>query len=164
VSALKRILFLLFLVIGFISCSDDDEGCDLSPNLNVDQSQLDSDLAIIDAYLLDNNINAVEDESGIQYVITSEGTGEMPSLCNAVTVNYVGSLLSNGDIFDETSQPVTFALSDLITGWQIGIPKIRSGGSITLYVPSVFAYGSRSVGSIPPNSNLIFDIELTGVQ
>ncbi|MTI22042.1 hypothetical protein E1176_13510 [Fulvivirga sp. RKSG066] len=103
-------------------------------------------------------------ENGLRYVINASGEGSNPNICNSVTVNYVGKLMSNGSVFDKSSNPVTFPLSALITGWQIGIPLIASGGEVTLYIPSVYAYGSRGSGSIPPNANLIFDIDLLEVK
>ncbi|WP_018127297.1 FKBP-type peptidyl-prolyl cis-trans isomerase [Balneola vulgaris] len=160
-------LFLLTLAatsLLFTGCLR-NSGCDVDVNTNVDQAQLESDIAAIDAYIEENQIQNVQtDPTGIRYVITTEGSGTAPDLCSTVGVNYVGKLMSNGNIFDESDRTVAFPLSNLIAGWQIGIPKIKSGGSITLYIPSGYAYGPRQVGSIPANSNLIFEIDLIGVQ
>jgi FKBP-type peptidyl-prolyl cis-trans isomerase FkpA len=73
-------------------------------------------------------------------------------------VKYTGRL-TNGSVFD-SSTGATFALANLITGWQQGIPYIGKGGKITLYLPPSLGYGSQASGSIPANSILIFEIEL----
>ncbi len=156
------------MVLAFSGCLPDDSEsftCGLNPNLSVNQTQLDKDVVAIDAYLSDSNISAEVHSSGLRYVINEMGTGPQPNLCNAVSVNYKGMLISDGSVFDESSSPITFPLSNLITGWQIGIPLIKGGGSITLYIPSVYAYGERGAGNdIPANANLIFEIDLVGIQ
>lgn len=137
----------------------------MEPNLNVNQTQLEADIAAIDDYLAENEIDAQTHPSGLRYVITAQGEGNTPTLCDNVIVTYEGSLLSNGEVFDGTDDPVNFPLNALITGWKIGIPLVQSGGSITLYIPSGFGYGSQGSGeAIPPNSNLIFEIALTSVN
>jgi len=76
-------------------------------------------------------------------------------------VNYTGRLLSNGNIFDSSAAPVQFPLTNLILGWQIGFPLMPKGSIATLYIPSGYGYGSNGAGaSIPPNANLIFNVEL----
>lgn len=163
----KIVAAVLLVAISSIwtGCSDDDELACGTPNLSVNSAQLQADIDIIESYLTDNNINAEIHESGVRYVINNAGTGTTPTLCNSVGVTYRGMLMSNGAVFDEASTPRVFPLSRLITGWQIGIPLIKSGGSITLYIPSVYGYGSTGAGSdIPPNANLIFTVGLASVQ
>lgn len=138
--------------------------CDLEPNLQVSKEQLDLDVEGIDAYLEENDINAVKDESGLRYVVVDAGKNRQPDLCSVVAVTYTGSLMSNDEVFESTENPVSFPLRNLITGWQIGIPKVKQGGKVILYIPSVYAYGGRDVGDIPANSNLIFEIQLVAVQ
>ncbi|MEM1127096.1 MAG: FKBP-type peptidyl-prolyl cis-trans isomerase [Bacteroidota bacterium] len=94
------------------------------------------------------------------------GTGTEVAPCAVVTIHYEGRL-TNGDVFDssyERGTPATFPLSNLIQGWQQGIPGMQVGGTRRLVIPPELGYGNRSVGSIPPNSTLIFDIELFDVQ
>ena len=68
-------------------------------------------------------------------------------------------------MFDRTSgTPVSFFLSQVIKGWQEGIPLIKKGGKATLLIPSSLGYGSHSAGSIPANSVTIFEVELVDVQ
>lgn len=127
----------------------------------VDQARLQQDIEAIDAYLDDQQIVAIEDPSGIRYTVDVEGSGVKPCIENNVTVNYAGRLLSTGVQFDASSNPVSFPLNNLILGWQIILPKINSGSSVTVYIPSVFGYGARTdISGIPANSNLIFEIDL----
>lgn len=160
----KAFITTLGIFVLLISGCFPKDNCDLDPNLNVNETQLEADVEAIEAYLNENNIEAKVHSSGLRYVINEPGDGDKPTLCDQVTVRYEGRLMSDGSVFDGTDQARAFGLNRLITGWQIGIPLIKKGGNITLYIPSVYGYGSRGSGdSIPPNSNLIFDIELVGV-
>ncbi len=165
---LKKIFFTIscFVVLSIFTFSgcDKNEGCSSEPNLLVSQEQLALDIASIDAYLSKNEITAQTDETGIRYVINKEGTGGKADLCSIATVTYQGKLMSNGAIFDTRSTPISFPLRNLIVGWQIGIPKVKAGGTITLYLPSVYAYGAFAKEDIPANSNLIFEITLLGIN
>lgn len=126
--------------------------------------QLAKDIGIIDKYLADNNIDAQEDPSGLRYVITTEGTGPKPKLSNTVVVNYTGTFL-DGTYFDgTTTTPATFPLLNLIAAWQIGFQLLPEGSSAVLYVPSGLGYGKTGSGPIPPNTNLIFEVELIQVK
>ncbi|MBK8146208.1 MAG: FKBP-type peptidyl-prolyl cis-trans isomerase [Bacteroidetes bacterium] len=69
--------------------------------------------------------------------------------------------LLNGTVFDQSNSAV-FTLSNLIVGWQQALPLIGIGGSIKIYLPPSLAYGNKASGSIPANSNLIFEIDLLG--
>lgn len=113
-------------------------------------------------YLTTNGISATEDSRGFFYIIRNAGTDEKPTICSRVTVQYAGRLV-DGTLFDTTSS-ATFLLSDLISGWQEGIPLIKKGGSITLYLPPTLGYGSATHGSIPGSSILIFNLDLKEVE
>jgi FKBP-type peptidyl-prolyl cis-trans isomerase FkpA len=146
----------------FLSCSTDDgTECNINPTTaGVDQTQLALDLAIIDGYLMEEGITAIEHESGLRYVVTEAGEGGSPDLCTQVFVAYEGTLLDEDNIFD-SSEGVAFNLSSLIIGWQIGFTELKKGESATLYIPSGLAYGNREVGDdIPANANLVFDVKL----
>lgn len=158
------VYILFFSVLGF-GCNANDDSCDLQPNLNVDKTQRSLDVITIDKYLSDNDLFAHTDETGLRYAITDQGSGSGPSLCNEVTFTYTGRLMSDGEVFDESDEPETIPLAGLITGFQIGIPKVNSGGHITLYIPSVYGYGSQGVPNvIPPNANLIFDVHVIEID
>ncbi len=104
-------------------------------------------------------IKAVKDPSGLYYQVTREGSGSFPTINSTVTVDYKGKLI-NGSPFDSAHGLVS-PLDKLIKGWQIGIPHIKQGGNILLIVPSALGYGGASLGPIPANSVLLFDIDLT---
>ena len=109
--------------------------------------------------VIDNQkISATLDKRGFYYQIQSPGSGSKPTICSTVTVNYSGTL-TDGKTFDSGSG-VRFGLSQLIVGWQEGIPLVAPGGSITLYLPPSLAYGSQEQAGIPANSILIFRIDL----
>ena len=153
---MRRIIFVLTLLPAlFLSSCSKEEG--------VNQTEIDQELIL--EYLVENNIDAEEHESGLFYQVTREGNGEKPNLQHTVTVKYKGYLL-NGNVFDQTKgdDTISFPLGNLIPGWQIGIPLIDKGGAATLFVPSALGYGQQGVGSIPPNSVLIFDIDLVDFQ
>lgn len=127
------------------------------------EQQMEIDRGLIHAYLTENNIDVIEHESGIFYTINREGTGIFPSSFSSVKCNYKGSLLGETAFFD-TGVNSGFSLSGVIKGWQIGIPLVAEGGSITLYIPSRLAYGTRgSPGGIPGNANLVFKVDLLDV-
>lgn len=125
------------------------------------EKQLALDTVAIDAYLASKKIVAIKDPSGLRYVITRKGSGTGPSVENSVKVNYKGMLMTNGEIFDQSASPVEFPLSNLIRGWQVGFPLLSRGAKATLYIPSSLGYGAAgSPPVIPPDSNLIFEVEL----
>lgn len=161
---LKSFLFALIMGASLIvtGCLNSSGGeCTLEPDLDVNQAQLEADVDSIDAYLESNDIDAQVHPSGIRYVINEQGSGAKPTICDLVVVNYEGRFLESGEVFDSSSSPVQLAVRNLITGWQVGIPLLQTGGTITLYIPSGLAYGERGAGDvIPPDANLIFEIEL----
>lgn len=145
---MTRFFFFMFVAATVImSCGPED------------QADIDRDL-ILD-YIQTNNLQAEEDASGLFYTIDAPGGAEKPELTDSVTISYRGTLIS-GLQFDATDdgETATFLLDDLITGWKIGIPKYGRDGSGLLLVPSALGYGSRRIGPIPPNSVLVFEIEL----
>ena len=157
IARLPVMLLTVLIIIGsglVQSCKKDDTA--------TKQAQIDEQ--IIKDYLDSNDIVAQRHESGLYYVITDEGDGVHPTESSTVQVYYKG-YFTNGDIFDQTSNgPVSFPLNNLIPGWQIGIPLLKEGGGGTFFLPSALGYGSSGTSSVPPNSVLIFDIDLVSVQ
>ncbi|MFU2122682.1 FKBP-type peptidyl-prolyl cis-trans isomerase [Gallibacterium anatis] len=105
-------------------------------------------------------------KSGILYRIEKMGEGASPTENDTVKVNYRGKLI-DGTEFDSSykrNQPIEFQLGQLIPGWVEGIGLIKKGGKIQLVLPPNLAYGDQQTGQIPPNSTLIFDIELLDVK
>jgi peptidylprolyl isomerase/FKBP-type peptidyl-prolyl cis-trans isomerase FklB len=105
--------------------------------------------------------------SGVQYKILKSGpaNGPHPTPEDNVKVDYEGSLL-NGKVFDssyQTGKPVTFQLKGLIRGWVDALQQMRPGDQWILYVPPSMGYGDQGSGPIPPNSVLVFKLELLAV-
>jgi FKBP-type peptidyl-prolyl cis-trans isomerase len=111
---------------------------------------------------------AVTTASGLRYVIEKEGTGSSPDSPNAnVTVHYTGSFL-DGKVFDSSvqrGQPATFGLNQVIKGWTEGVQLMKEGAKYKFIIPPALGYGEQGYpGAIPPNSTLIFEIELIKVN
>lgn len=142
----------VLLILAFSSC-------------NKEKSQAEIDDERIQEFLELSNINAEKTASGLYYYVEVEGTGEFARWNSTVVVHYKGMLL-NGTVFDTSygEAPFVTYLPNTILGWQEGIPKFKEGGKGKLFIPSGLGYGSRQISIIPPNSVLIFDIELLGIN
>jgi FKBP-type peptidyl-prolyl cis-trans isomerase FklB len=100
--------------------------------------------------------------SGLQYKIIKEGTGKTPTLNDKVKAHYRGTLI-DGTEFDNSykrHQPAEFALKGVIKGWTEALQLMKEGAKWELYIPPNLAYGERGRPGIPPNSVLIFEVEL----
>lgn len=120
------------------------------------------------AYLEENaqRENVQITESGLQYEVIREGDGDQPAETDYVEVHYEGSLV-NGTVFDssyERGEPAVFPLNRVIPGWTEGLQLMREGAHYRFVIPAELAYGDREVGGrIPPNSTLVFEVELLSV-
>jgi FKBP-type peptidyl-prolyl cis-trans isomerase FklB len=105
--------------------------------------------------------------SGLQYEIITEGTGPKPTAYNTVTCHYHGTL-TDGTIFDSSVQrgkPASFPLNQVIKGWTEGLQLMATGSKWRFFIPPHLGYGDRQVGpTIGPNSTLIFEVELLGIN
>ena len=105
--------------------------------------------------------------SGLRYIIEKEGEGENPKATSSVTVHYTGYLL-NGNKFDSSvdrGQPAVFGLNQVIPGWTEGLQLLKPGGKAKLIIPANLGYGANGYPPvIPPNSWLVFDVELIKVN
>ncbi len=105
--------------------------------------------------------------SGLQYKILQEGTGPKPGPKDSVSCHYHGTLI-DGTVFDSSVQrgrPATFPLNRVISGWTEALQLMPTGSKWRLFLPANLAYGNRQVSpQIGPNSTLIFDVELLGVD
>jgi FKBP-type peptidyl-prolyl cis-trans isomerase FkpA len=151
--------FLCFVL--FYGCKK-ESGCGYSDHNIVAPV---SEQQAVKSYLDSNNVNAAtKDAAGFYYEVFEDGDGNSPNLCSQIEVSYTGKLTS-GAIFEQAS--TAFTLGSSIEGLRKGLPIIKKGGHIKLYIPPSLAYGSKEIkdGSgkviIPAHSILIFDITLT---
>ncbi len=104
--------------------------------------------------------------SGLLYKVEKEGTGPAPVDSDTVVVNYKGTLI-DGTEFDNSykrGEPLSFRLDGVIPGWTEGLKHLKKGGKIELVIPPDLAYGQNGVPGIPPNSTLVFDVELLDIK
>ena len=105
--------------------------------------------------------------SGLQYKVIAEGSGKTPQATDTVTVNYKGTLI-DGTEFDSSykrGQPASFQVNGVIKGWTEALQLMKEGSKWQLFIPPDLAYGERGAGrTIPPNSTLIFEVELISVK
>lgn len=135
------------------------------------QSQMDE--KIIKKYLNQNKIKATKTPSGLYYNITQKGLGPTAAKGKKVTMNYTGRLM-NGNIFDSNTDPkfghvspfsFTLGMGQVIKGWDEGVQLLQLGSKGTFFIPSDMAYGPNGMGQqIPPNSVLMFDVEVVGID
>ncbi|WP_298767553.1 FKBP-type peptidyl-prolyl cis-trans isomerase [uncultured Polaribacter sp.] len=145
---MKKILYILIVAISF-SCSEDE---------NFDAENI----ADIEAYLLENNLNAQKTGSDLYYIISNSGNGNSPTFNSTVTVGYNGYFL-DGTSFD-SSESATFNLQQVVPGFSEGIRLLKPGGSGTFILPSKIAYGTRGSGTIQPGDIIVFDITLQRIN
>ena len=106
-------------------------------------------------------------QSGLQKEVLREGTGRCPKATETVKVHYEGTLV-NGKVFDSSfkrGEPISFALTQVISGWTEGLMHTKLGSKVKLVMPPELGYGSRGAGSdIPPYATLIFTVELLDIK
>ena len=104
--------------------------------------------------------------SGLQYKVITEGKGKKPKATDTVTVNYKGTLI-DGTEFDSSykrGQPATFPVNGVIKGWIEALQLMKEGSKWQLVIPADLAYGEQGRPGLPPNSVLIFEVELISVK
>ena len=161
-------VILAFSVFGFTSCLKDAE----PQPCTYDSCALKApaaEIAAVQAYLDSMNITGVNQHcSGLFYRIENPGTGIAPEACSAVNASYKG-MLTNGTVFETQTTGINFTLSSVIRGWTNGLPLIKEGGRIHLYIPPTLGYGTQERRDqsgalvIPANSILIFEVNLARV-
>ena len=103
---------------------------------------------------------------GLQYKVITQGTGAIPTAEDKVKVHYHGTL-TDGTVFDSSvdrGEPITFGVTQVIPGWTEALQMMPVGSKWMLYIPYDLAYGDRDGGPIPAYSNLIFEVELLGIE
>jgi FKBP-type peptidyl-prolyl cis-trans isomerase FkpA len=163
---MKRILLFLLLFSAFISaCTKNTEV------VAQVKAQAAIDDKLIQQYLQTKGLTAVatniQDTTGVYCVIDTPGTvSALYTSSTTVTVGYTGASLATGVVFAQTDNfHPSFILGQVIRGWQLGIPQVKQGGTITLFVPSRDAYGpfEQPNYNLPANSVLIFTIKVYNV-
>ena len=160
--AAARLLFPVLVAgaaLAATSCSKD------SPAVVAQQDFSAADDATIQKYLADNKItNAKKQTSGLYYIpVITNPNGVQATAGRTVTVSYAGTLL-NGNSFDSGSYTFPLGAKQVIDGWEEGIALMKLNEKSILLIPSALGYKSKAAGSIPPNSVLRFDVELTKIQ
>ena len=106
-------------------------------------------------------------DSGVGYVTLKPGTGPEVKAGQTIVVHYTGTL-KDGTVFDSTEgrDPAKFKVGtgEVINGWDDAIPGMKIGEKRKIYIPAHRGYGAQQMGKIPPNSTLVFDIEVVKVE
>lgn len=158
---------------------DVDNEASLIDKMIREQLRFETDL--IEAYLINNNLEAQRTSEGVFYIISKQGEGDFIEKDSDVLANFTlrlldGSVLSTTDeelakakgLHDEANiyQPYPFRLKEAsLEGWLIGMPKFKKGSEGTLLIPSRYAFGDKGAGGvIPPNTPVIYDLEIIEIQ
>lgn len=164
---MKKILLIVLVGLSIWSCNKTENTggntfqCPISGDpFKATQCESDSIAKLIGT----SDLAAVKHSSGMYYSIQNAGFGIAPTSVDRVKCRYVGTFLGTGVQFDANAVGAVFGLNQVITGWTVGIPLIKKGGRITLYIPPSMAYGSAgSRGVIPPYAYLKFVVDLDDV-
>ena len=154
-TALLTVVILLLCATPLLACS----GCGNSIEMEI--KAMDN--------ALKNDAEWIVMDNGLSYKIITVGTGEVAESGNTVTVHYTGTF-EDGRVFDSSvtrNQPFVFQLGAgrVIQGWDLGVAGMKVGEKRILRIPSNLAYGTRGAGdAIPPNTDLVFEIELLSVR
>lgn len=165
IKSIKRIMkkcFFIVTVAGILFACSKTTTTNTNTCVSTLGSPSDSEIAVLQTYINSKGITATKDPRGFFYTILGAGYGiDFPNASSTVTVKYKGTLI-NGTSFDSTvaGSTATFPLSGVITGWRYGIPLIKKGGVINLYLPPSLAYGCAAQSGIPAGSPLIFNVEI----
>ncbi len=167
---MKKILLSAYLLVTFLTgCkkSEQQANCTYAECGIVAPA---AEIQNVQAHLTSNNLTAQQHCSGMFYRIENQGSGRTATSCSYVTARYRGTYF-NGNVLDAPPDPVSFDLTQVIRGWTVGVPLIREGGRIVLYIPPSLAYGPNDYRNpqtgqvlVPGNSYLIFEIDLVAVQ
>lgn len=121
-----------------------------------------------DAFFAQNKAKpgVVTTGTGLQYLVLKEGTGAYPKPTDKVKVHYTGTLL-DGTKFDSSldrGEPAVFGVTQVIKGWTEALQMMKAGSKWRVFIPSELAYGEQGQRTIPPNSILIFEIEMLSIE
>ena len=146
-SKIKNIVFLVFICLGLSCGNKSKESMPEEPQ--------------IEKYIIDHKLKITEKtETGLRFILKEAmPNGDLLKKGQSVKVKYAGHLLS-GKLFDEGSFNFILGIGQVVPGFDEGISKLRVGEKGILIFPSSLGYGSGGGGQIPPNSPLVFDIEV----
>ncbi len=147
-----QLTFLFTCLVFFVACNKDDDT--LSP-----EQQLQVDIDIIEQYLIDNNLTAQSTASGLRYIIEEEGTGPDIEASEPLIFEF-SAFFADNTLWVSSDGPELLNLPDILYGLKEGLPLFKIGGKGKLLLPSGLAFGPTGSNSIPPNSVMIFDIEI----
>lgn len=162
VELFKKLLFAAIIGIFVVSCI----GEDVDPYTPPTKAE---ELAQLNVYLdtLNNRgLDVGSTEMGVYYIIDSIGEGEYPVDGDTCSVKYTG-LFMDWTVFDTSGDntfDVVLGTQSVIEGWEDGLKVFNKGATGYLIIPSEFAYGSTGYSSIPPNTTLIFNIEMVDIK
>ena len=169
---MKKILVTAFIaVFALSSCLKQDNKCGYNDSkVTAPEAEINN---LEDSLAKYGITGAQVSPSGFMYKIVQPGNGpSITNLCSNITVDYTGSFF-DGRVFDSTptGMPTNFQLGGVILGWQKGIPLIKEGGSINLYIPPTLAYGADGVRNqstgqilIPGNAYLVFEVKVLKIN
>jgi|GEM_PF-316192 len=135
--------------------------------ISVKGTRLSTDIATIDSYLQSHHITALHDDSGIRYTVdtTAQTSHQKPQSTDFIQAIYNESTLAPDSLIALVGTSTKIALKDQITAWRIMLPKyLTEGSTITMYVPSGYAYGSFGKYRVPANSNMVYVVNLIKVN
>jgi len=141
-------------------------GCNKSPQTSGDSNAGTSVPSVTAAPAVGGEMTTTA--SGLKYQVLKHGTGTVsPKATDTVKVHYEGRLL-DGTVFDSSiarGQPISFRLNQVIPGWTEGLQLMKVGDKFKFEIPPNLAYGAKSPSpAIPPNSTLVFEVELLGIE
>lgn len=165
-----KALFLFVVVVSFSSCKEENKNpYYITPEQIEAQKKIDEET--IRKYFRANNVDTtkvVRLNSGLYILTKKAGEGDVIKPGQYAEVNYIGRNVSN-DVFDSSFRSgktfsVLVGAGQVIKGWDEGLQQLRKGEEANLYIPSYLGYGMYGSGSIPPNSVLIFEIDVLNVR
>ncbi|MCU0394044.1 MAG: FKBP-type peptidyl-prolyl cis-trans isomerase [Thermoflexibacter sp.] len=169
---MKSITYIFFFLISFVVLVG---ACRTKSAIDAEAFANREDI-IIRQYLAEKKITAEKLPSGMYYQRLQQGIGEKPTARDTVSVHYTGNIIYSY-VFDssrlrDTPFSFTLGVGQVIRGWDLGVAEMRVGERGIFYIPSTLAYGSSgsprdrntNLQSVPPNSILIFDIEVLGIK
>lgn len=155
---------LYSLVFTLMSCSDELD-CNSSPDFEVDQSQLDIEIAEIESYLENNGIDYETDPSGIRYSVIESGTGSSPNYCTTVFVDYIGRELGSTENFvSGIDSQFPLRNNSVVPGFKLAVANMNRSADYRVYVPASLLTVKGVSQTQPPNlpigENVEFRIRL----